>query len=332
MKLDKRIDAFAQLGNALRELSQDEFKLWAANSQSLNPWFTEPNFMLSLQGVCAYLERAKLEKWVSQYDLNKPISSQKVGVVMAGNIPMVGFHDYLSVLISDHHAVIKLSSKDQYLLPLIHKKLIHIEPFFATKVTFAEQLKEVDAYIATGSNNTARYFKQYFAKKPHIIRRSRTSVAILKGDESKEELEQLSNDIFQYFGLGCRNVTYIMVPENYDWTPFFEACAPWEYIMDHTRYRNNYEYNRSVLLVNASKHLDNGFLLVQPHENIHSPIGVMNYGIYTTPEERDGFLSTHKEDIQCIVGKDHIPFGTSQQPEVWDYADGVDTLAFLASL
>lgn len=331
MKLQQRIEAFAKLSDYLKNQDEDELKLWYANAQSLNPWFTEENVKLALGGTITYCNKENLNNWTKNYSL-EPKESKKVGVVMAGNIPLVGFHDFLSVLISGHSISVKTSSKDEYLIKLVSKKLIEIEPFFSKKIEFTERLGNVDAYIATGSDNSARYFEQYFSKKPNIIRKNRSSIAVLKGDESNEELDNLTDDIFQYFGLGCRNITFLMIPEKYDWEPFFEACKKWKSTIHHSKYLNNYEYSRSVLLVKQVPHLDNGFLIVKNDEALNSSISVLNYISYTSHDEIEKLINSKKEQIQCVVGKGYLPFGSAQKPNLWDYADRVDTLEFLSNL
>ena len=331
MKLENRIKAFSKLGKLLSSLSEDEFKLWSVNAQSLNQWFTEDNVKLAIDGVIAYLDEEKLLKWVANYNLENP-SQKNIGVVMAGNIPLVGFHDYLSVLMSGNHISIKLSSNDNYLLKMIHQKLVEIEPFFSNKVQFADRLNEVDGYIATGSNNSSRYFEYYFSKKPNIIRKNRTSIAVLTGEESTETLQKLTKDIFHYFGLGCRNVTFLLVPENYNWEKFFKVCEEWKDIIHHSKYLNNYEYSRSVLLVKQVPHLDNGFLILKEDQELNSSISVLNYKTYGSPQELESFIQQHENEIQCVVGENFTAFGSAQKPHLWDYADGVDTLDFLTSL
>lgn len=331
MKLQQRINAFVELGIWLKNLSEDDFKLLSVNAQALNPWFTETNVKLAFDGMISYLDKENLEKWISTYPL-EDIESKNIGVVMAGNIPLVGFHDYLSVLISGHSLTAKLSSNDNYLLKSIHKQLVTIEPFFANKVSFVERLENVDAYIATGSDNSARYFEHYFSKKPNIIRKNRTSIAVLTGNESSEELANLSKDIFYYFGLGCRNVTYLLVPEEYKWDNLYESCEHWKDIIHHTKYCNNYEYSRSVLLVKQVPFFDNGFLIIKEAPELNSAISVLNFKKYANQEEINSFLDEQKDNIQCVVGKGHLPFGSAQDPEVWNYADGVDTIHFLTSL
>ena len=331
MNLQQRISAFSKLGSWIENLPEEEFKLISVNAQSLNPWFTEENLKLAFEGLSTYLKEENLSKWTLNYNFDDN-ESKNIGVVMAGNIPLVGFHDYLSVLISGNSLTAKLSSNDNYLLKEIHKQLIEIEPFFSNKVNFVDRLENVDAYIATGSDNSARYFEHYFAKKPNIIRKNRTSIAVINGDETPDELNELSKDIFNYFGLGCRNVTFLMVPEGYKWDPIYEACEKWKDVIHHTKYCNNYEYSRSVLLVKQVPFFDNNFLIMKEADELNSTISVLNFKTYKSEKEVSTFLDNHTEQTQCIVGNRFLPFGSAQTPDVWDYSDGVDTLEFLDKL
>jgi len=261
--------------------------------------------------------------------------------VLAGNIPLVGFHDVLCVLISGNFALIKASSQDARLITQVLKRLTAIESAFEQRFAFTERLKDFDAVIATGSNNTSRYFEYYFGKVPHIIRKNRNSVAVLTGRETTEQLHALGRDIFDYFGLGCRNVSKLFVPEGYDFVPFFEAIEPYKNIINHHKYNNNYDYNKSIYLVNRDKHLDNGFLLVKEDERMVSPLAVLFFEYYDDLQSLDERLNHEKENIQCIVTAaplasgawgTTVNFGRSQQPSLWDYADGVDTMDFLTKL
>jgi hypothetical protein len=260
-----------------------------------------------------------------------------VGVIMAGNIPMVGFHDFLSVLISGHILYAKLSSDDTFLIKMLAERLLKLETRFEKNILFMDLLKEADAVIATGSDNTARYFEYYFSKKPHIIRKNRTSLGILTGNETTADFLALGEDIFRYYGLGCRNVSKLMVPDNYSFDEFFKAIESYSYMLDHHKYQNNYDYNKSILLVNQSTHLDNGFLLLSESEQLVSPISVLYYQTYTNAPDLKNKLATIRDKIQVVVSSagwypDSIAFGQAQCPAVWDYADGVDTMAFLQSL
>jgi hypothetical protein len=335
MNLLDRKNTFLTLKTALESLSASELDEVIQRAKAGNAWFTPKNVLVALEGVLAYLNEEQLDTW-----LNKcPIVSnpKKIGVVMAGNIPMVGVHDLICVLLSGHSLQAKLSSQDTFLMKFIIEKLVHIEPAFAQRIEIVEQLKGFDAVIATGSDNTARYFDYYFGKYPHIIRKNRTSVAVLDGNENALQLAKLGSDIFTYFGLGCRNVTKLYVPENYDFRLFFEAIEAEKEIIHHHKYNNNYDYNKSIFLVNKINHLDNGFLLLVEKEAIFSPISVLHYERYQDVNSLQTHLQAIKDSLQCIVTeidifKNVIPFGQAQAPTIADYADGIDTMQFLTNL
>jgi len=335
MTLEKRLSAFVQVGDFIRSLDGEALASLTSEAANENPWFTEDNVRLALSGVQQNLTKENLIQWTSQYDFNH-VSPKSVGLVMAGNIPLVGFHDLLAVLISGHRALVKLSSKDSKLMTFLLQKLFSFEPDFQEAVVIQPQaLKGFDAVIATGSDNTARHFEYYFRNVPNIIRRNRTSCAILTGKESQEELNKLGEDIFSYFGLGCRNVSKLYVPNKYDVTNLFQAWNDFEPIIHHHKYANNYDYQKSILLVNQDTFLDNGFVLLQESEKLVSPIAVLYYQRYSSREEITNQLKVVEEKIQCIVGNAvpaTILFGQAQHPALWDYADGVDTMEFLTSL
>jgi hypothetical protein len=256
---------------------------------------------------------------------------------MAGNIPLVGFHDFLSVLISGNKALVKLSSNDTILLPYLTKVLFSIEPEFEDLIEFTdEKFIDFDGVIATGSNNTARYFEYYFGKYPNIIRKNRNSVAVLTGNESTEQLELLANDIFRYFGLGCRNVSKIYIPEDYNFDPFFKAMYSWRHVINQNKYMNNYDYNKAVYLMSNIPLLDNEFMLLKEDKSLSSPISILYYEYYSSMEELTSLIEVSREQIQCVVSEcgmpGEVPFGTTQSPSLWDYADGVDTMEFLLNL
>lgn len=305
-------------------------------SQSHNGWFTPENIYFALDSWATALTEENLTEWLSNYDFSTA-EPKNVGLILAGNIPLVGFHDLLSVLISGHKAIIKLSSNDQYLIKFIVDYLISLDEKFNERVTFTEgKLENFDAVIATGSNNTARYFEYYFKDKPSIIRKNRNSVAVLTGNESKEELIALGEDIFRYFGLGCRNVSKIFIPKDYDFKLFFEAMFTHGDVIHYEKYANNYDYNKAVFLMSNFKLLDNEFLLLKEDESYASTIGTLFYEYYDSTEELNTRFKQDEEKIQCIVSKElephHIPFGKTQKPELWDYADNVDTLSFLINI
>lgn len=332
MKLQHRIDLLTELGQYILKGSEElqEAKLKAGAE---NGWFTPEFLDQSLQNIAeAFLQKEALEKWVQSYPTLSPgFTNKSIGIIMAGNIPLVGFHDWLSVFISGHQAHVKPSSKDQALIRHLVKKLEDWAPGAAIQTVFSEMLKGCDAYIATGSNNSSRYFEFYFGKYPHIIRKNRTSVAILTGQESSTELEALADDVHLYFGLGCRNVTKIYVPEGYDFVPLLEAFRKYSYLADHHKYKNNYDYTLAIHILNKQYYMTNGVILLSENTALFSPISQLNYEFYTDKNSLAKQLESH-DDLQGIVGGGYIPFGQGQRPALDQYADGVDTLAFLANL
>lgn len=361
MKLIENIDAFSRLGSYLKKLINNDLKALPEGqikeeladenkindfleaqeklvdfynySNHHNAWFTQDFVLKALSSWSISLTTENLSAWLNPYDLEGKSEEKIIGVVMAGNLPLVGFHDYLSVLISSNKLKAKLSSNDALMLPLLHQILICIEPRFANKAEFTQaQLKNFDAVIATGSDNTSRYFDYYFGKYPHIIRKNRSGVAILTGQETKSDLINLGKDIFTYFGLGCRSVSKLYVPANYDFKELFMALEEYKYIGNHHKYFNNYEYNKAIYLVNKEMHRDTGFLLLKEDVNLSSPISVIYYEEYAEESQLKKELDTRKSEIQCIIGKAYIPFGDSQEPKLYEYADGVDTLNFLSQL
>ena len=333
MNVHVRINAFSLLGQTLKNINDDEFQTLAEQAARENPWFTKENVRMAMDGIIQLLQKERLEQWVSSYSLRD--QSKKIALVLAGNIPLVGFHDLLSVLISGNNALIKPSSKDSVLLKYILQKLYDIEAAFRDKVEFAEQLKNFDAVIATGSDNSARYFDYYFGKYPNIIRKNRTSVAILRGNESEDDLAALAIDVFSYFGLGCRNISKLLVPAGYTFDKLFSTWEVYQPIIHHHKYCNNYDYQKSIMLVNQIPFLDNGFVMLHETTKMVSPISVVYYEQYKDEADLSNKLTEAEDKIQCIVGngtRAAIPFGKAQYPELWDYADGVDTLKFLTNL
>jgi len=335
MQLQQRINAFIELGKFICSDAADlEEVILTASTH--NSWFTEDNIRFALQGWSDALTEVNLEKWLAVYEVPEK-QPKVVAIVMAGNIPLVGFHDFLSVLISGNFVLAKLSSNDSILLPFLSEKLIEIEPEFKGGIAFTEgRLSDFDAVIATGSNNTARYFDYYFGKYPHIIRRNRNSVAVLTGNETPEALEALANDIFRYFGLGCRNVSKIFIPKEFDFEPFFNAMYSWREMINNNKYINNYDYNKAVYLMSNISLLDNEFMLLKEDKAFSSPISVVFYEFYDSLDTLTKYLSEYKEHVQAIISNEElpgaIPFGQAQTPLLWDYADGVDTLKFLLNL
>ncbi len=336
--LSDRISAFIRLGNILSDLEGDEKFALFQQAQNQNAWFTPQSLDQALKGIQVLLDAEALEKWVANYSFSETDQPQQIGLMLAGNIPGVGFHDILAVLIAGHSACIKLSSQDTALPLWLLRQLKDIEPRFSERIFIEELLKNKQAYIATGSDNSARYFNYYFGKYPHLIRSNRTSVAILQGDESLADLQALGHDIFDYFGLGCRNVSKVFVKNQAQLMQLLDAIQPFDWVTNHHKYFNSYEYNKSIYLVNGTPHLDNGFLLLKESVDLVSPIGVLFYEVYEDEAALQSKLSALASQIQCIVGHSSlgipgiIPFGQTQCPAPWDYADGVDTLQFLSGL
>ncbi len=344
--LEQRIQAFVKLGTLLREFDPHHPESDAVKKGDLedlrnaveraglrNGWFTRENLGHALAAWGKQLTEDKLRAWISRYNIsdNPP---RTIAIIMAGNIPMVGFHDLLSVLISGNRALVKLASGDSELLPALCKQLVRYEPLLEGSVIFADGvLKGYDAVIATGSDNTARYFEYYFGKKPHIIRKNRNSAAVLTGDETSEELHALGEDIFRYFGLGCRSVSKLFVPENYSFEALFDALKGYEYFKEHHKYHNNYDYNKAVYLMSEFPFLDNGFFILKEDAQYASPIGTVYYETYSSQKELNKKIQSDMEKIQCVVGRGFseadVSFGQTQHPSLWDYADSVDTVEFL---
>ncbi len=336
MNLDQRIKSFLLFKDKLKALEPDQREKLYAKAHRHNPWFTEENIDLAFEGLYRFLEKPKLEKWLAPYR-ERTAEPKVIGVVMAGNIPMVGIHDFLTVLISGHRLQAKLSSKDEVLIRFVADMLIETEPAFKDRIRFVERLKHYDAVIATGSDNTARYFEYYFSEVPHIIRKNRTSAGILSGEETANDFELLADDIFHYFGMGCRNISKVYLPEDLDPVIFLKAFKRYESVINHHKYANNYYYNRSILLVNQVPHIDTGFLLLQKSANLVSPLSILYYEHYKEPEDLKLQLAGLSGKIQCLVSKDgwypdSLPFGRAQKPEVWEYADHIDTMDFLINL
>lgn len=334
MELEKRISVLIGLGKQLNKVSTSPTGIPYQEAYQSNPWFTPESINQAIQGIAWMLEEENLKHWLKAYNF-KDRDAKTVGIVMAGNIPLVGFHDLLCVLISGHYALIKLSRQDTVLMNWIIDLLIDIEPAWKNRIEKREVLKGMDSVIATGSDNTSRYFEYYFRHIPHIIRKNRTAVAVIQGNETEADLAGLGNDIYQYFGLGCRNVSTVFIPESYDIRKLFPALDVHESIGDHHKYRNNYDYNKSIYLVNKVPHFDNGFSLWTQGDALVSPISVTYYQHYPTMGQLEKTLVDQGEKIQCVIGKglkNAVAFGQAQRPAPWDYADNVDTLAFLAEL
>lgn len=352
MNLEERIRAFVKLGDFLSQFSIngitqkeniphndlffDGFKHQIKLAKEHNGWFTEENILFALNNWAEALTDSNLKQFVENYEF-KSLTSKKVAIIMAGNIPLVGFHDFFCVLLSGHEVVVKQSTNDKHLLPFLSKYLEYIAPDFKGKITFTEgKLDHFEAVIATGSNNTSRYFEYYFKDKPSIIRKNRNSVAVLTGTETEEQLSKLSHDIFRFYGLGCRNVSKLFVPKNYDFENFFKAMYVWHPIINEAKYANNYDYNKAVYLMSEFDMLENGFLMIKEDTSYASPIATVFYEYYESLDILKNQLKNDSDYIQCVVSnklsKKHIDFGDTQNPNLWDFADGVDTLDFLLKL
>ena len=352
ISIQNRIIAFAKLGDFLSQFSVDNiqkkdsiehneiffdgFLHQIKIAQENNSWFTKDNIIFTLNSWSKSLNKNNLTHFTESVNLSE-LPTKKVAIIMAGNIPLVGFHDFLSVLISGHSVVVKQSSNDKHLLPFLAKYLEYVEEGFKGKITFTEEkLTDFDAVIATGSDNTARYFEFYFKNKPNIIRKSRNSVAVLTGKETEEDFIKLSDDVFQYFGLGCRSVSKLYVPKGYNFDPFFTGMYAKKDMINNAKYANNYDYNKAVYLMSLFDLLENGFLMIKEDESYSSPIATMFYEYYENEVDLKIKLQQDKEKIQCIVAKNFIEnevaFGQTQHPTLTDYADGVNTLDFLSKI
>jgi len=347
MTREEILKAFVQLGELMRALGSGEaysgysIGITEKEYESLNQliirkkvhngWFTEENVRKSVLALGKELTSEKLNDWLEPYDYTD--YPKTVSVIMAGNIPLVGFHDFMCVLFSGNKIIAKLSSEDKHLLPALTEVLLKFEPRLAERISFSHgPMKGFDAVIATGSNNSFTYFESYFGKYPHIFRKNRTSVAVLNGTETEEELKALGKDLFDYFGLGCRNVSQLFIPETFDLDNFFKAILPYNEVIYNKKYGNNYDYNKAVFLLNKENLLDNNFVLLHENDALFSPLSVINYKRYQNVEELQEFIISRQEDIQLVVGKNYIPFGEAQCPRLNDYADGVDTMKWLNEL
>lgn len=332
MDLQERINLMVHLGEYLQS-DDDILKEIKCKAEIQNAWFTQEFIEMAITNIAnEFLNRPKLEAWTAKYPtLTNMADSKTVGIVMAGNIPLVGFHDMLCVFLSGHQAVIKTSTKDEVLLKHLVQKMYEWNITVQNQISFADNLKGCDAYIATGSNNSGRYFEYYFGKYPHIIRRNRTSVAILTGKETNEELDLLANDIQFYFGLGCRNVTKILVPVGYDFKPLLAACSKFGHFMDMYKYKDNFDYHLTLLLMNLKYYMSNESLILTENKSVFSPVSQVHYEFYTDIKEIEQYLPV-AEEVQCIVGHGYTDFGKAQIPSLFDYADGIDTMEFLSNI
>lgn len=331
MNLVKRLRVLQQLAEWI-DGNEEQWENIKKDAFQHNKWFTE-DFVNHRIGIITanYLNKRSLEEWIKHYHIDDNITPRKVGIVMAGNIPLVGFHDFLGAFVAGHYSYIKLSEKDSVLFKGIVEKMREFDPDTAPYITIAESLKGCDAYIATGSNNSSRYFEYYFGKYPSVIRKNKTSVAVLTGLESEEDLKHLADDVFLYFGLGCRSVTQIYVPENYDFQPLLKAFSKYRRLKDHDKFRNNYDYFLALLMMNDRKYMSNDCIVMVEENSLFSPVSQLYYSFYSDEKQlMDGLKKSNV--IQCVIGKEHVAFGDSQNTGLFDYADGVDTMQFLLTL
>jgi len=331
MNLQARIQAFTKLGEYLKTDIYQEAEEQLHLAKVLNPWFTKENIKKALVAWHEQLKVDMLTAWLNPYKLQEVSIPKKVLIIMAGNIPLVGFHDFLTVLISGHKVVVKMSSTDNVLVKVLIEKLISIAPEFKESIDFIDDVKnrKFDGVIATGSDNSAQYFEYYFKRAKKIIRKNRRSVTVLDGGESDMDLKGLADDVFSYFGLGCRNVSKLFLPKGYDLNKLFEAFFPYSHVVDHKKYGNNYDYNKAIFLMGSNKLVENGFLLMKEDKSLLSPVAMLYYEYYDDIETVEQFIKENAEQLQCVVSKKDIPFGNTQKPNLWDYADGVDTVEFL---
>ncbi|MFT6280194.1 MAG: hypothetical protein ACJA0U_000311 [Salibacteraceae bacterium] len=347
MKQEEIIKGFEQLGVLMTSLGENKdwenFSVGVTESEylslqtvinrqvSYNGWFTKENVRGSLLNLGNQLNYSDLLNWSSSYTFsNKP---RTIAVIMAGNIPLVGFHDFLSVLVSGNKIVAKLSSDDKTLLPALGQHLIEFIPGLKERIVFTSgRIGEIDAVIATGSDNSMQYFEQYFGKYPNIFRKNRTSIAVLKGDETEEDIKNLGSDIFDYFGLGCRNVSHLMLPEGFELSRFFEGIISYGEVIHNNKYGNNYDYNKAVYLMNKLEILDNNFCLLRESNELFSPLSMIHYQLYKDQSDIDNYIKEHESKIQVVVGRDYLDYGQAQCPAFNDYADGVDVMQWLNKL
>lgn len=325
--MQKHIENLTLFGKFLSEHKTNELNALKTRAKVQNPWFTIENIEIALDSWVETLQGEAIKNWLQPYHTVQ--NPKTIGLIPAGNIPLVGLHDLLCVLASGNKVKIKYSSKDEALMKAAVTRLMQLYP---DQITEVDTMKDIEGIIATGSDTSFKYFERYFGTIPNIFRKNRNSVAVLNGDESDEDLFQLGKDIFTYFGLGCRNVTHLIVPKGYSFYQFFEALLPFGDVIHHNKYNNNYSYNRAMYLMNKVPFLDNNFVMIQESEVLYSSIGVIHYHFVESQEEIEAYLKSLDNKIQCVVGKDYIPFGRSQKPSLNDYADGVDTMQFLTKL
>lgn len=338
MNLRERIRAFADLGEVIRNCRSGKDESISGklngiieNQQFRNEWFTPENVRMAVEAIAEQLTEENLVRWINAYpDLDFVRKPVNIGVIMAGNIPLVGFHDFLSVLIAGNNIIAKTSSKDSELIQFFADILCTIEPRFKSRINFTDGLLAgFEGIIATGSSNSSRYFEYYFGKYPSIIRKNRNSIGLIEGNETEAELQGFGKDIFSYFGLGCRSISKLFVPSDYDFTGLIKNLEAHSQIVNHSKYANNYEFSKAVYLINREKFLDTGYLLLKEDTGLVSPVAVIYYEYYESPEKLKSITVGLKDKLQCISGRKHVPAGKAQTPYLWDYADGIDTIEFM---
>ena len=343
MNINRRIQLISDIGEFLKNYLDEnydnnndnklvEFKDVIIKAQSKNPWFTDANIKVNLTYWSKKLTKNNLNKWLSKYNLNNT-SRKNIAIIMAGNIPLVGFHDFICVFLSGHNSIIKLSNSDNCIIPF----LTDLMKLPSERIVYSDSfLKEYDGVIATGSDNTSRYFDYYFKNKRSIIRKNRNSIAILNGEESDDDLKSLSQDIFTYFGLGCRNVSKLYVPKNYNFDLFFNSIFCYKELINNHKYANNYDYNKAIYLMSEYKFLDNGFFIVKEGNEMHSPISTINFEYYDNVSILKEKINLEDDNIQCIVSniefKGKVNFGETQNPSLNQYADNIDVMRFLLTI
>ena len=343
MNINERTDIISDIGEFLKNYLDEkddnkkddnliEFEKVIQKAQSNNPWFTDENIKINLTYWSKKLIKTNLNQWLSKYNL-KDTFRKNIAIIMAGNIPLVGFHDFICVFLAGHNSIIKLSSNDKYLLPF----LLNLVKFPSDRVVYLDgMLKDYDAVIATGSDNTSRYFEYYFKNKQSIIRKNRNSIAILDGNETDEDLKSLSHDILTYFGLGCRSVSKLYVPKDYNFDSFFNSIFRYKDLINNHKYANNYDYNKAIYLMSEYKFLDNGFFMIKEGNEMHSPISTINYEYYDNISHLNEKIKQQEDNIQCVVSnikfEGRIDFGETQNPSLNQYADNIDVMNFLLTI
>ena len=336
LALSKRIEAFNRLGDFLSAelaLAESSWINTLTNQAKIkNGWFEKREVLHALEYWSLTLDTENLSTWINSNNVSDSVSRLNIGLILAGNIPMVGFHDILSTMLVGHRAMIKMSTNDDVIIPELLEKLTEITPEMSDYYAVVDRLTDYQAVLATGSNNSARYFEQYFSHVPMVIRKNRTGVAILGGDESEDDLNGLMKDCFQYFGLGCRNVTKLYLPENYDLKKIFSASLPFAYLMDNKKYVNNYTYHKALMMMERISVLENELIMMREDPSLFSPVSVLNYEFYRNEEELSELIKSKLDSVQCVIGKKQTPFGQGQKPRLSDFSDGINTLEFMQNL